>query len=515
MGIVDAYGQPLPDPNAPTIAWGSPQATQLARQNAYSNPLAPLDALGAKLDADRTARAGAVQFANGQTGGAGASDAPPAAPLQLPGAGYGAQVLKAHDVQLGSDAGIEAKKRAQDEAKSAIDSVARAKFEENEANAQAMAGYQGTLRGGQMDQEKADAETRAKTQAAYDEWKKAQDIDPDHYLNNMSKGKRVMLSIAASLAGAGQGLLHQGGPNPILQQIEQETNRDTEAQKSKRDKAMSLYTHMREQGLDEQKAHALTFQHNAELAKAGLDAAVVGNASPTRLAEAEQHKAVIDDAAADYVNKAFGRAQQQVVGGGKGWTDAMAKEAQTMVNEDHAKGGTMSIENAMTRVARSHNLPFTGGSVDANPIAGKGGAGNSRALGTMHQYHNAMNEAESGLSSAAEIQKMMSEGGKLDAGRTAHGASLRTRLVNSIATMMAVGSKPGDKEIEMAEHMVPADPNAYQWTGADKQKIQGAIDWLNEKKGQTAKTMQQLGADPFAPSAKEEDTAASLGAVER
>lgn len=515
MGIGDLYGPPQPDPNAPTIAWGSPQAAQLAKQNAYSNPLAPLDALGAKLQADQAARAGNVVFANGGAGGGGAPGGPSASPLQLPGAGYGAQVVKAHDVQLASDAGMEAKKRAQDEAKSAIDSVARAKYEENEANAQSMAGYQGQLRGGQLEQQKADDETKAKTQAGYDEWKKAQDIDPDHYLNNMSKGKRVMLSVAAALAGAGQGLLKQGGPNPILQQIENETNRDIDAQKLKRDKAMSLYTHLREQGLDEQKAHALTYQHNAELAKAGLDASVVGNASPTRLAEADQHKAIIDDAAADYVNKAMGRAQQTVAGGGKGWTDAMAKEAQAMVNEDHAKGGTMSIENAMTRVARSHNLPFQGGSVDANQLTGKGGAGNARALGTMHQYHNAMNEADSGLSSAAEIQKMLDEGGKLDAGRTAHGASLRTRLVNSIATMMAVGSKPGDKEIEMAEHMLPADPNSYQWTGADKAKIQGAIDWLNEKKGQTAKTMGQLGVDPFAPSAKEDETAAALGAVER
>src|SRR6185312_9390283 len=442
-----------------------------------------------------------IKFVDGAAGVApGGTPVAPSAPVNIQPATAGASVLPAHDVQIASGAGLTAKQTAATEAKDAIDAVARAKYEENENNAQALAGYQGTLRGGQLEQDKADSDSRDKVAKAYDDWKKAQDVDPDHYMSSMSAGK--------SLRG-------QGGPNPILQQIDEETKRDIDAQKSKRDKMFSLYAHARENGLDEEKAHALVYAHNAELAKAGLDASLVGNASPVRLAEAEQHKAAIDDASADYLNKAFGRAQAQVVGGGNGWTPAMAKEAQDLYKSDHDKGGQMSLDQAIVAVARTHRIPYSGGPSEEAPQIKTGQAGAGRSAGVQMEYQNNLNRYDAFLSQLDEAEKMVNQGGTLDAARTARGKTLLNAMSAELGYVNA-GKSPNETELQTAQSMLPSDLNAYQFTGADKAKLAQVRKIIEEKRAALLKTGPQIaGGGGFIPGQGVSDAAAAAGATEQ
>lgn len=78
-------------------------------------------------------------------------------------------------------------------------------------------------------------------QAVIDSDRKAIDnykIDPDQYMNSLGIGDHIRYGIGAVLAGIGQGMMRQGGPNPVVQMMQDKIKTNIELQKDKRDQML-------------------------------------------------------------------------------------------------------------------------------------------------------------------------------------------------------------------------------------------------------------------------------------
>ena len=484
------YAGPTPQPSQSGGSWSDQAASALAQHGGSGAPAAPADTGPVK-----------VNYTQGGTGDAGAS----AAPLNIPKAQTA--TIAGHEVSRVSPGvkgeymnALEQQRIANEhasEAQGAMYQDLAIQQQKNDADA----------RSRQAELEKSKADFFAKDAAARTELAKNIEIDPDHYMSKIGGGGRALLGVAAGLTQAGMALAKNGGPNPVMQMIENNTREDIEAQKDNAAKHLSMYHLAREQGMGEVQAKVASNLFYTDQAQKSLDTIKAQHLSPMQAAEAEKTQAALDLQKAALTDKLSAWIQPQTVSAG-GISKGEADEAKALTE----KG--MNPQEAL-RTAIYHHRGSDVGSGPMTGVPAKGnGAANSRALGTLHQYQNAMNEADSGLSAADEINKMITAGGQVSPTRTAKGQGLRTRLVNSISTLMAVGSKPGDKEIEMAEKMVPKDPNAWQWSSADKAQMQSTLEWLREKKSQTGRTMQQLGTDPFSAPTSWAQAAQQAGATD-
>lgn len=438
-------------------------------------------------------------------GGMGAAAAP-TEPFRVPP--QVVRTVQAHDVQLGSDKGIAAKTQAAEEAKGALGGLGQAQMEENESNAQALAGYQGQVRGYQLEQEGLDKETQAKIQKAQDAYANASDIDPERYMSKMSTGKRILLMASAGLMQAGMGLRGQSGTNPVLDLIERETQRDIDAQKSARDKKLSLYHQAREQGLTDMQAHALAYKNHADMAKIGLDAAVAGNHSPVLQQEVELHKAAIDDQTANYFNKAYGHAQAQT--GVAGGIPKEVRDLAAKIRLDPRYTG--SSEAALAEAARTLGMPLGG---PQGTFAPPQGAGAGRSAGVQMEYQQNLNRYDAFLHQLDQAEKMVNEGGHLDPARTAQGKTLLNAMAAELGYVNA-GKSPNETELATAQSMLPSDLNAYQFTGADKAKLAQVRKIIEEKRASLMKAGPAIaGGSGFAPGQTQDQAAAQFGAVEK
>jgi hypothetical protein len=522
MGIADAYDvnlpQPLPDPNAPTIAWGSPQAHALVKQQQASydpGGLKALDAMGQKIATDNAARANAVQFSGGAPGGA-AGAPPPDEPLHLPNANPTYATIKAHDVQLGSDTFIDAKKRAADAAKAALTGTAQARVEENEANQQAMVGHQGTMNQLGVERDKADADTMAKTAKAHDEYAKSSDIDPDHYQSSMSTGKRALLMASGALMQMGMGLQGNHGKNPILEQIEQETHRDIEAQKSARDKKLSLYHQAREAGLDEKQAHALTYQMKAEQSKLGMEAAIAGNHSPVLTKLAEQQAAAVDDSVADTWGKAYGRAQQQTVATSAGIPKEVKDLAAKIRTDANFKG---TDEQALASAARTLGLNYGGGrgEFEDKMAAAKKAEGAGRGAGVALDYQTRLSNINQ-VKLALKDARTRLEEGYHPTDTTAD--QIHSQLAAEYAKMLKGGASASDNEVEDAKaHMIPS-LNHIKTGNPQFESFRKQLDRIEASVAEREADLKKAGpaiagGQGLQPGQSLQDLAAETGAVQR
>ena len=114
-------------------------------------------------------------------------------------------------------------------------------------------------------------------------------IDPDRYMRNKSIFSKVLLTFAAGLQGAAQGLRGEGGPNPVVQNVREDIKQDVELQKEdyerllkKGQNADNLYGMMMRETQNEDAATALANEY-ATKAAAGRLAATAGRVNDSQV----------------------------------------------------------------------------------------------------------------------------------------------------------------------------------------------------------------------------------------
>lgn len=99
-------------------------------------------------------------------------------------------------------------------------------------------------------------------------------IDPNHYMNSMSTGKRILTTIGLILGGIGAG--QTGGPNMALQYLNSQIDRDIEGQKAELGKKQSLLAANMQQFGQMHEAMAMTKANMLDMAKLQLEKASAG-----------------------------------------------------------------------------------------------------------------------------------------------------------------------------------------------------------------------------------------------
>jgi hypothetical protein len=69
-----------------------------------------------------------------------------------------------------------------------------------------------------------------------------QEVKPNHYLESMSTGQKIMIAIGGLIAGAGAGALHQ--ENPVYKFLNSQIERDLNAQKANMENQNNLFNHL-------------------------------------------------------------------------------------------------------------------------------------------------------------------------------------------------------------------------------------------------------------------------------
>ncbi len=121
---------------------------------------------------------------------------------------------------------------------------------------------------------------------------KAGHIDPKHYINNMSGGQKVATAIGLLLGGISAGL--SGGPNPVMKILEDNINRDVEAQKANSEQKNNIFRAMQQRYGNQRDATAATqlFYRNMMVDK--VMQAAAQNKGPAAQLQAQMFKAQQD-----------------------------------------------------------------------------------------------------------------------------------------------------------------------------------------------------------------------------
>lgn len=115
---------------------------------------------------------------------------------------------------------------------------------------------------------------------------KDQHIDPNHYMNSLNTGERVMKGIGLILGGIGGGLTHS--ENPALQMIQMQINNDIEAQKANMGKTQNLLGANMKQFGNMTDAMNMTRVMQNDIVTAQLSKAAAESADPLAKARAQQ-----------------------------------------------------------------------------------------------------------------------------------------------------------------------------------------------------------------------------------
>lgn len=117
-------------------------------------------------------------------------------------------------------------------------------------------------------------------------------INPNQHLDNMSTGQKVQTAIGLILGGIGGGLMHQA--NPALQFLNNQIDRDLQAQQANMNKSHNLLSALNAQYGNMAVASNMFRLAKMDLLKNDLDKAAAQSASPTAAAAAQAAKAQID-----------------------------------------------------------------------------------------------------------------------------------------------------------------------------------------------------------------------------
>src|SRR6185503_8852287 len=95
-------------------------------------------------------------------------------------------------------------------------------------------------------------------------------VDPQRYINNMSTGSKITSAIGLILGGMGAGLTH--GPNLAFQYLQNQVDRDIDAQKAELGKKQNLLSHNFQATQDLRQAYDLARLHTNDILSSQLRA---------------------------------------------------------------------------------------------------------------------------------------------------------------------------------------------------------------------------------------------------
>jgi hypothetical protein len=182
-------------------------------------------------------------------------------------------------------------------------------------------------------------------------------------------GKRIADSIGAGLSAAGMGLLHQSGPNPVLERIHSDIDREVSRQQEEftRKKGQlqdqnNIWAQVYKRTGDAAQATAVSKQIYTDAAKAQVDQVSTISKAPGARIDAQVLKDGIDQTAMAQTIKENPRVQAYTVGG---TSPADALKRRTDLITESAKTGT-----ALTPFEANRLEVFNRTGKDPNPEAG-------------------------------------------------------------------------------------------------------------------------------------------------
>lgn len=125
-------------------------------------------------------------------------------------------------------------------------------------------------------------------------------IDPKRYLNSMSTGDKIMSGIGLVLGGIGSGATQ--GPNLAFQYLQNQIDKDVEAQKADLDKNQNLLSHNSKIMGDVRAGAELTRLQMNDILKSHLNEEAGKSASPIAAAAAQVQSGMIDQKKAEIMH---------------------------------------------------------------------------------------------------------------------------------------------------------------------------------------------------------------------
>ena len=142
-------------------------------------------------------------------------------------------------------------------------------------------------------------------------------INPKQYLEKMSTGSKIATGIGLILGGMGAGLTH--GPNLAFKMLQDNIDRDIEAQKAELGKKNSLLAHNMQQGRDLDEAYRVTQMQSNDILASHLRMTADQTADPLAKARLMEIAGMTDQKTAEIQHQiALSKMQQAALGGGGG-----------------------------------------------------------------------------------------------------------------------------------------------------------------------------------------------------
>lgn len=303
-------------------------------------------------------------------------------------------------------------------------------------------------------------------------------IDPGRTFKNRSTGTYVAMAIGALASGALSGL--QGTPNSFIDTLRGIVHDDIDSQDKDIQQAwrkvggmQTTYENLVRRGVEKRAAQ------NAYLGQV-LDS--IGGELQARLQKAQlpAEKANLEAGIQSLQNQrsALDVQMQEYWKGIYDRRSAAAASAAAAAAERLWQHSTKLYELQTQRIS-----------------AEKTGSGKGENDANLHEQLRSYEAALDGLD---RMQQMIEGGGQLSAGRTAQGEALVAATANALARAETGGKRPpSEAEMSLLHKQLPADPNKYQWTSADLERIRTT-------RLKTIRDMNRVRADAGLPPLPEE-----------
>lgn len=305
-------------------------------------------------------------------------------------------------------------------------------------------------------------------------------VDPDRLFHDASVPNKIRMVLAAGLGAFGAALTK--GPNFALQQINAAIDRDVAAQrdeiqnakdsdmmlndisKRKYGRAMTqneLDARSRQDGYNYalHQADVLANSYNSTIATAN-GALLKGQLG----AQAEQQSLSL----AHSIYQARLLAEQAAAKKGGGGVDN-SKEFRSYVAKFMGDGDSLQVAQA-----RALQLFAPDGRTNIPTLTGTPKQGSGKEISEMEKEQ--IRSYKQGLGYLYQIRDMVREGGEVSPARTAKGEALTAGAFNAIARAETGGHRaPTPEEIKILERQIPHDPNSWQFSGKELERINTTI----------------------------------------
>lgn len=315
----------------------------------------------------------------------------------------------------------------------------------------------------------------------------ASKINPNQFWDSKTTGQKIMLGLGMALRGFGAALTHSG--DDPMKWLSEQIHENIEAQKAKASgarqavgDAQNLYQFNKERLGDEDRAYQAT-------------------ALAQRTALQGQLQRYVGDATAEPMGRL--RAAQMAQANAQEISsiqrDLDEKTAKVVTSEKFTAPGTGGGRDILAQVKRANELKSgleTLGGTDIGTRGKEAEIAHTVASTEAEQKKLAtpankaqVDSYDNALDKLKEVQDMVRKGGTLSASETARGQALKSALMNEIARAETDGTRaPSEAEQKLIEQQLPADPNAFQWTGSDLARVSETIKGLQRARARAAGT---------------------------